>query len=94
MTRYEFALFAWLRKPLHTLQVEGRKQQVQSAKALLPPASFSALLPKVLGEPMGMQSLPCPAPQPTPRSPWNSAFSVEGGCVGEAGCLHEGSILG
>ena len=94
MTQYEFALFAWLRKSLHTLQVEERKKQVQSAEALLPPASFSALLPKVLGEPMGMQSLPRPAPQPTPRSPWNSAFSVEWGWVGEAGCLHEGSILG
>lgn len=72
-----------------------RERSRYKAEALLPPASFSALLPKVLGEPMGMQSLLTLAPQPTPEAHGiQSAFLLSGGGLGRLGCLHEGSILG
>ena len=44
MTRYEFALFAWLRNPLRTIWVEEGKLQMRSAEARLYLAASGLLL--------------------------------------------------
>lgn len=82
MTRYEFALFVWLRNPLRTIWAEERRQDRKRVMRLtctwLPPAAFSAPQPEVLREPMGSTASSSFTCRPVPRSAWNSAFS--GGC--------------